>query len=249
MMTTISQTSLMKDSGVNLTQVEIALEGVAYGKNSLVTVSNSSSGTTINGSSISQFSVSNKITQDTISFSPAAVIAVSNQQIALNVLQNSEGKSNKDVSLEAGKNTVNVAIDQMNVAPILPSISNDSTTNSEEGSTALGDPSTLLANYSLESPEERFYNSSEDASAIPKEFFSSPEQQASYIAAYNSGSLNIQSATSFENSEFSSTTSFSSNGMSSSDSGLLDLSSIKDKNIFTFNDPIAGSIVISWTDK
>ena len=253
MTTTINQASLMRNSGPNLTQAEVAMEMVAQRTNGDLKVSRDSTGTTVNGKAPSNFFSEAKISKDTVSFSPAATAAISNQQVALDIIQYSQNKSKSDV--KSNKTEENVST--VTLQAVLQNTS--STEQSSDGSmTPIGesiigseDPTSVIAAYAQESPTERFYNSNQDPSSIPSEFFSSSEKQASYIAAYNSGTLNIQDISHFMKSDSESTTNFSAGGMSSSASGSnqLDLSSIKDDNIFTFSDPIAGSIVISWNNK
>lgn len=252
-MTTINQASLMRNSGPNLTQAEVAMEMVAQRANGDLKVSRDSTGTTVNGKPLSDFVSEAKISKDIVSFSPAATAAISNQQVALDIIQYSQNKSKSDV--KSNKTEENVGTVTLQAALQNTSLTGQSPDSSMTpiGESIIGseDPTSVIAAYAQESPTERFYNSSQDPSSISSEFFSNSEQQASYIAAYNSGTLNIQDTSQFMKSDSESTTKFNAGGMSSSASGSnqLDLSSIKDDNIFTFSDPIAGSIVISWNNK
>ncbi len=249
---TINQTSLMKSSGPSLTQAEVAMEMVAQRANGDLKVSVNSSGTSVNGNQVSKTFSDNKITKDTVSFSPAATAAISNQQVALNIIQDSQSKPKGGAVSDKVQADSGIVMQQLAAQVVSPTEQDADSSQSPLGESVIGseDPASVIAAYTAESPAERFYNSNEDPSSIPSEFFSSSEKQASYIAAFNSGSLHIQDIGSFLKSDVSSTTTFSSGGMSAKASGTnqLDLSSIKEDNVMTFDDPIAGSMVISWNN-
>lgn len=249
-MTSINQVSLLKGSGPTLTQVEITLQDLAYNTGSTLKVTQIASGTTVNGKPISQSVPASGITKDTVSFSPAATSVLSNQQVALNVIQYSRNRSGHAVAPDEAQNSV-ASTPQQAAASSVPTPSTGSSDNPLGKPFVAQDPAALISAYMAESPTERFYNSSQDPGSISSEFFSSPEQQASYIAAYNSGGLNIRSISDFTTGDVESTTNFVTGGMSSGPSwgsGHVDLSSIKDDNVFTFDDPVAGGIVISWNN-
>ena len=249
-MTTINQASLLRGSGPTLLQVEITLQDVAYNTGNTLRVTQAASGTTVNGKPISQLIPATRVTEDTVAFSPAATSVLSNQQVALNVIQYSENRTGHAAAPAKAPNSV-APTSQQAAVPSAPSQDAQGSADTLGEPFVAQDPAALIGAYMAESPTERFYSSSADPGSISDQFFSSPEQQASYIAAYNSGGLTIRSISDFTTGDVESTTSFVAGGMSSgpsSGSGHVDLSSIKDDNILTFDDPVAGGIVVSWNN-
>lgn len=244
--------------GPTLTDAKYALQAIAHAEAGIVRVVTTNAGTTVNGQAISDLHVPGRIAsvsssplagaapsggspgKDRVVFSANAMATLSRDQIALAVIQGrkADAGSSKPVGSSAA-GTVSTAVQTSKA------LSSGTTATAATSD----DPATVLAAYAAESPTDRFYSQNPDPAELFSLFAGNPQQQASFVAAYSSRTLNIQAGSDLAAPGYTAATNYTDNGESSAGGpGGLDFRAMMavGKNVVTSSDGVTGVTVISW---
>ena len=254
--------------GPTLADAKEALHEMAHTKGGVVEVISSRYGTTVDGQSItsaqaqsnsvsksssehkttvSNFGESIPLKKDTITFSASALAALSQEQIALALLQDNKSKSTL-VKPTSDTNSVSKALDNMTKYAVdNPALPTELSSGSSDDTVAQADPMGTLKAYAAESPANRFYAQVTDPTAIVNSLTSSnPEQAESFLQAYNNKTLSFHTASDFGGLNYKEAYDYTDVGSGTGASSPGEVNKSLGPNVIHSYDGITSAISITW---
>lgn len=254
--------------GPTLADAKNALHEMAHNKGGIVDVVTNQYGTTVDGQSItssqtqsnsvsklgpeykttmSSFTGNTPAKKDTITFSASALAALSQQQIALALLQDNKSKS-ISVKPVSDTSSVSKAISDMSKYAVEnSSASSELSSGASNDTVTQADRMETLRAYAAESPADRFYAQTTDPSAIVNSLASSnPQQAASFLQAYNNKTLSFHIASDFGVSNYQEEFNYTDMGSGTGNFKSGDSSKSIGPNVIHSYDGITDATIITW---